>query len=133
MRYLLDTHILLWWGQGALELLTEPERHVLEEEIGHHELLLSDISLWEVALLVERQRIRLGLPLQDWLERATAPPLVRRCALCPAVVAETLSLPESFHCDPADRLIVSTARVHQATVLTRDQRIRESGVVAVLS
>ncbi len=132
LKYLLDTHILIWWVQGALELLTAPEQRILEHELGQHELLVCDISLWEVALMVERQRIRLDLPVREWLERATAPPLVRRCPLSPTVVAETLTLPEGFHRDPADRLIVCTARVHQATLLTRDERIRISGAVNTL-
>jgi PIN domain nuclease of toxin-antitoxin system len=48
------------------------------------------------------------------------------------VAAEVAGLPDSFHRDPADRIIVSTARVLGATLLTRDQRIQDSGLVSVL-
>lgn len=132
MKLLLDTHILIWWVQGELGLLTDQERRVIVDEVGKHELLVSDISLWEIALLVERRRIRLSLPLRDWLEKATAPPLVQRCHLTPAVVSRTLSLPDNFHRDPADRLIVCTALVHQARLATRDHRILSAGLIASL-
>lgn len=132
MRLLLDTHILIWWAQGQDGLLAAPEKELLVDAPGDHELLVSDITLWEIALLVGKQRIKLGLPVREWLERATAPPLVRRCSLSPAVVSETLRLPEDFHGDPADRIIVSTARVHGATLVTRDRRILASGLVDTL-
>jgi PIN domain nuclease of toxin-antitoxin system len=75
----------------------------------------------------------LTLPLRDWLERATAGPLVERVDLTPAVAAEVAALPDSFHRDPADRILVATARVHGATLLTCDRRIIDSGVVPTLS
>jgi PIN domain nuclease of toxin-antitoxin system len=95
-------------------------------------LWISNISLWEIATLNSLGRIDLDLPLRDWLERATAPPLVRRAGITPAIAAEVAALPDTFHRDPADRIIVSTARVMGATLLTRDQRIRDAGIVQVL-
>jgi PIN domain nuclease of toxin-antitoxin system len=95
-------------------------------------LLVSDISLWEIATLHELGRIRIALPLREWLERATAPPLVRLVGISPAIAAELASLPPEFHRDPADRIIVSTARVLGATLLTRDRRIIDSQLVPTL-
>ena len=86
---------------------------------------------WEVATLHNLGRVEFDLPLRDWLERATAPPLVRRLAITPAVAAEVAALPDTFHRDPADRIIVATARVTGATILTRDDRIRDSGLAPV--
>ncbi len=77
-------------------------------------------------------RVRLGLPVRDWLERATAPPLVQRIGISPAIAAEVAALPPSFHRDPADRIIVSTARVYGSTLLTRDRRIIDAALVATL-
>lgn len=87
-------------------------------------LLVSDVSLREVATLYDLGRIRLAIPLREWLDKATAPPLVRRGGISPAIAAETASLPDSFHRDPADRILVATARVLGATLLTQDRRIR---------
>ena len=61
-----------------------------------------------------------------------APPLVQRIGISPAIAAEVAALPQSFHRDPADRIIVSTARVHGATLLTCDRRIIDAALVATL-
>jgi PIN domain nuclease of toxin-antitoxin system len=92
-------------------------------------LRVSDITLWEVATLHAIGRIRLGLPVREWPERATAAPLVARCGITPAVVAEVASLPPSFPRDPADRIIAATARVLEATLLTSDESILAAAVV----
>ena len=128
MNYLLDTHILLWWFEEGSRL-SRKARRILSQAVPDAPLLVSDVSLWEIAVLEERGRIRLAFPLRSWLDQATAPPLVRRCSISPAVAAETVMLPESLGRDPADRIIVATARVHGAALLTRDRRIIESGAV----
>ena len=93
-------------------------------------LLLSDISLWEIATLFNLGRISLDLPLREWLERAVAPPLVRMVGISPAIAAALAALPETFHRDPADRIIVASAQVTGATLMTRDSRIIDAGIVA---
>lgn len=131
MRLLLDTGILLRWFEGGREL-SASHRRAIRRARPEQPLLVSDISLWEIATLTELGRIRLRLPLRDWLEQATAPPLVSRCAITPAVAAEVAALPPTFHRDPADRIIVATARVHGATLLTTDRPIAKAGIVATL-
>ncbi|MEQ1858217.1 MAG: PIN domain-containing protein, partial [Longimicrobiales bacterium] len=71
-------------------------------------------------------------PLRDWLEAAVAPPLVRRVAISPAVAAEVAALPDSFHRDPADRILVASARVTGSTLVTQDRRIVDSGLVPTI-
>jgi len=89
-------------------------------------------SLWEVACLVTLGRLRPRLPLRDWLEAAVAPPLVQRVSISPAIASEVAALPSAFHRDPADRIIVASARTMGATLLTTDRRIIESGLVETL-
>ncbi len=131
MRALLDTHVLLWWLEPSRRL-SPAQREVLDRAGSPDPLWVSDISLWEIATLVELGRIRLQLPLREWLERATAPPLVRRVGISPAIAAELAALPASFHRDPADRILVATARVFGATLLTQDRRIADAGLVTTL-
>ena len=128
MRYLLDTHVLLWWV-AAPARLSEAQREVVNAAGEQEPLLVSDISLWEIATLAALGRIRLEMPLRSWLEAATAPPLVERTGITPAIAAEVATLPASFHRDPADRILVATARVLNATLLTADRRIAEAGLV----
>ncbi len=132
MTALLDTHVLIWWLQGDGPLSPE-QRRVLEAADPDSPLRVSDISLWEIATLHSLRRIRLSLPLREWLEKAAAPPLVRRHGISPAIAAEVTALPDSFHRDPADRIIVATARIMGATLLTHDRHIVNSGLVATLN
>ena len=132
MKLLLDTHVLLWWLQGSPRLSRRQDQ-ALRQISPEQPVWVSDISLWEIATLVGLGRIELELPLQEWLERATAPPLVQLSPITPAIAAELAQLPESFHRDPADRILVASARVLGATLLTQDRRILDAGIVPTLS
>ena len=132
MIALLDTHVLIWWLNDGVALSPE-QQAVLESASPATPLLVSDISLWEVATLHCLGRIRLTIPLRDWLEKAVAPPLVRRIGISPAIAAELATLPDSFHRDPADRIIVATARTLGATLLTQDRRIIDAALIRTLS
>ena len=132
MRALLDTHVLLWWLDDPARL-SAAQRDVVLSAGTESPLLVSDISLWEVATLHSLGRIRLATPLREWLDKAVAPPLVQRQGISPAVAAEVAALPDSFHRDPADRILVATARVLGATLLTQDRRIVDADLAATLS
>lgn len=131
MSYLLDTHILLWWHERPTRLSAEARR-AINKAGARAPLLVSEISLWEVATLVELQRVRLSMGLNTWLQRATAAPLVERVGITPEIAAEVAALPASFHRDPADRLLVATARVLGATLITEDARIVDAKLCATL-
>ena len=132
MTALLDTHVLIWWLQGDGPL-SPAQRRVLGAVDATSPLRVSDISLWEIATLHSLGRIQLTIPLRDWLAKAVAPPLVRRHGISPAIAAEVAALPDSFRRDPTDGVLVATARVLGATLLTQDRRIVESGLAETLS
>ena len=128
MSAVLDAHVLVWWVSEPTRL-PAGLRAVLDSAGSEAPLFVPDICLWEIATLVSLGRLRLTLPLQTWLARATAPPLVQVVPISPAIAAEVAALPDSFHRDPGDRLIVATARVLGLPLLTLDERIRASGLV----
>lgn len=131
MKWLLDTHILLFWlGQDSR--LSRAQKRVIQRAGPAQSLLVSDITLWGIATLCALGRLHLHLPLRDWLEAAVAPPLVQRMGISPAVATSVADLPSSFHRDPADRIIVATAKVFGATLLTQDTRIIEAALVPTL-
>lgn len=132
MKLLLDTHILVWWVNGA-PALSKRQGAAVARIAASRPALIADITLWEIAMLCAKGRLRLSLPLRDWLDRATAPPLVERCGITPAVAAAVVGLPPTFHADPADRIIVATALVHGATLVTSDRRIIDSGIVTTVA
>ena len=131
MTALLDTHILIWWLNGS-KRLSPAQQEVVAAASAESPLLVSDISLWEVATLHSLGRIQLTIPLRAWLDKAVAPPLVRRLGISPAIAAELATLPDSFQRDPADRILVATARVFGATLLTQDRRIVDAALVNTL-
>ena len=132
MTALLDTHVLIWWLSDRMQLSLR-QREVVEAATPDGPVFVSDISLWEVTMLASLGRIRLALPLREWLDKAVAPPLVRRQGISPAVATEVAALPDSFHRDPADRILVATARVLGATLLTNDRRIVDASLTPTLS
>ncbi|MEK7269450.1 MAG: type II toxin-antitoxin system VapC family toxin [Planctomycetota bacterium] len=131
MKVLLDTNVLLWWLEDKGRL-SPAQRRAIAQASPANPLLVSDVSLWEVATLVSLGRVRLSLPIRDWLERATAPPLVLRQGISPAIAAETANLPAGLPRDPADRILVATARILGATLLTADREILESGAAKTI-
>ncbi len=131
MTLLLDTHALVWWLNDPSQL-SSAQQEALNGIGPASPLLVSDISIWEIATLYSLGRIRLTLPLREWLEKAVAPPLVRRQGISPAIAAHVASLPDSFHRDPADRILVATAQVLGATLVTRNRQIVEANLVDTL-
>jgi PIN domain nuclease of toxin-antitoxin system len=119
---LLDTHVWLWVVAGGPEL-SYAAREAIAAAVGTGTLRISAISLWEVAMLETRGRIILGKPTGLWLDEALADPGPAIEPLTPRIAVESCELPEVFHADPADRMIVATARVTDAKLVTRDRRI----------
>ncbi|MCP5097967.1 MAG: type II toxin-antitoxin system VapC family toxin [Chloroflexi bacterium] len=118
---LIDTHIWVWWVNESSQLpqsiinIIESSR---EDGIG-----VSIISCWEVAKLVEHNRLKLAYPVEQWINSALNYPSVRLLDLTPKIVVESTQLPGNFHKDPADQLIVATARFYDILLLTVDAKI----------
>jgi PIN domain nuclease of toxin-antitoxin system len=116
-----DTHIWVWWVHGDTRL-TSRQLQVLQEHEADG-LGVSIFSCWEVAKLVQYKRLVLSLPVPEWLELALSYPGVQLLPLTPRIVVESTQLPGDFHRDPADQLIVATARVFNAPLITADSKI----------
>jgi PIN domain nuclease of toxin-antitoxin system len=129
---LLDTHVWVWWMLGDARLSAR-ECAALDSLPSTNRPALCDISLWEVAVLVQLGRLRLDDEFEDWLRIAASPATVTILPISPAVVAEMTRLPSTFHQDPADRLIVATARAAGIPLATHDARIRRSRLASLWS
>jgi PIN domain nuclease of toxin-antitoxin system len=127
---LLDTHAWIWWIEQDARLGAKSIA-VLDALPPDRRPFLCDISLWEVATLVERGRLEIDVPLDEWLQAACDPRSVQVVPVSPRIAAEVARLPDTFHRDPADRLIVATSRAHRIPVLTHDDRIRRSRLVGL--
>lgn len=119
---LLDTHIFLWLMRGDLSL-TEETKAQITEAAKTNILAISAISVWEIAMLATRQRITLHQPVRDWIHNALKAPGLILLELTTDILCESTLLPGELHKDPADRMIIATARIHNALLLTRDENI----------
>jgi PIN domain nuclease of toxin-antitoxin system len=131
MIALLDTHVVLWWFDRPKRLSRDQER-TLAQNNPRHPLGVADTSRWEIALLVEAGRVRLALPIGDWLARATAAPRVEVYPVTPSIASEIVSLESTRGWDPADRIIIATARVLGVPLVTSDTRIIDSKLVPTI-
>jgi PIN domain nuclease of toxin-antitoxin system len=131
MKYLLDTHVVIWWLTDDRKLSKAHAKLLERSERSGTTVGLSALSLWEIAKLVERGRLELTQSLDDSLEQLETSELITILPLTARVAIESTRLGARFHSDPIDQLIVATARCHALTLLTEDERIIESSVVAV--
>jgi PIN domain nuclease of toxin-antitoxin system len=132
MRHALDTHVLLWWYADDPKLPRTHRRLLSQTEKQKARVGVSAISLWEIAKLVERRRLRLSRGLDDLLADIEANPAIEVLPISARIAAESTRLGTGFPNDPADQVIVATARCHGLILLTRDDAIRDSGAVPVL-
>lgn len=123
---LLDTHIWLWWLLEDGNLSTT-ERKALDRLASQSRLVISWVSVWETERLERKGRVSLMPDFQSWIEVATHPDIVTVLPADIAVILAQRNLPDTFHGDPADRLIAATAALSGYPLATHDQRIVDSG------
>lgn len=116
----LDTHIWVWWVDGNQRLTKANEQWIQQHQ--SQGLGVSIISCWEVAKLVENNKLVLSCSVSEWLNGALAYPGVQLLDLTLPIVVESTQL-VGFHRDPADQIIVATARIYQCPLLTVDEKI----------
>jgi PIN domain nuclease of toxin-antitoxin system len=119
---LLDTQVLVWLAQGDVRL-GKSARDIISREASADGAVISPISFWEISMLTEKGRISLGMDVLNWMETVLAQPGIRLEQVSPAIAIDAGRLPGNIHGDPADRLIVATARHLVCPVLTTDRKI----------
>jgi PIN domain nuclease of toxin-antitoxin system len=121
MKYLLDTHVWIW----ALEKPEELPTRVRDElfKLENMPFGLSVISVWEASKKESIGKLKLSCPIQNWFSSAIRDPFIQLQPLSVDVAQESNHLPGEFHRDPADQMIVATARLQRLTLITADQRI----------
>lgn len=119
----LDTHALVWWVTGDAALSTKAKA-AINRELNGGEILVSAISAWEIAMLVEREKLVLSMDVGSWLATVQAIEAVHLVPVDPEIAVKSVELPGEFHKDPADRMIVATARKFAVPLVTKDEKIR---------
>lgn len=127
---ILDTHIWVKWVLDETQLLP-----AFCDKIREHEAVglgVSVISCWEVAKLVELKRLTFEMDVYDWINQALSYPGIQLIEFSPKIAVESTQLPGEFHRDPADQIIVATARVHNCLLMTMDKRILDYEYVKLI-
>ena len=117
---LLDTHVWIWWVQNDPRI--ESATSILDA-VPPADIAVSAISCWEVAALHARARLVFDCPLDEWLRAALHEAAVSIANLTPTIAIESERLPGEFHRDPADRMLVASARILSCELLTADHKI----------
>jgi PIN domain nuclease of toxin-antitoxin system len=120
---LLDTHVWLWLAEGSDRLLDTPGYAAILKARDEGVILISIISVWEVGMLAAKGRILARQDYRRWVERGLAEPSFRLQPMTTGVALESSSLPGEFHADPADRILVATARELGIPLITADANI----------
>lgn len=119
---LLDTHVWLWFAEGNHKF-SKSIIQLIDEAVKKQSIFVSDISLWEISMLASKGKIILSLPTRDWQEISIKTLAIEVLPITPQIAVESALLPGQFHKDPADRLIVATARCEKLNLLTADNEI----------
>ena|SRR3989338_5332389 len=128
---LLDTHVLIWYVNG--DEINKKTQTIIDSAIQNNCIYIAAISLWEIGMLAVKQRIILSMPCLEWINRVIHEMHLQILPITPNIAIESCHLPGNFHGDPADRLIIGTARVHGMTLMTRDTTILNFGKTKALS
>jgi len=119
----LDTQVLIWWVDGEGKL-SRAATLAIKRAQAENAIMVSSITAWEIAMLVERGRLRLTMDVSSWLSTVDRVSGLRFVPIDNPIAVGSVNLPGEFHQDPADRIIVATARRFGAPLVTQDRRIR---------
>ena len=123
MPIFLDTHAWVWWVTKDRRLSARALQ-AIDRAARSEGASVSVISVWEVAKKVEKKQLVLDRPLRQWMDQALGEAGLQLVELTPAILIESCELPPPFHGDPADQMIVASARHHHAALVTKDQHLR---------
>jgi len=120
----IDTHVLLWWVSGDKSLSATAAKAIKDTLDNGGEVIVSAISAWEISMLIEKGRLILSMDVGSWLDEVTQIDGVRFAPVDNEISIKSTVLPGEFHTDPADRMIVATARKLAVSLVTADDKIR---------
>lgn len=132
----LDTHVWIWLVEGDRTALSAPAIEAIERAARGGAVRVSAISVWEVAMLEAKGRISLSRPVEDWVQAALHAPGVQLLPLGPEIAIGSTRLPGMPHGDPADRILMASARHLGGQLATCDREIlnySEGGQLRVLN
>jgi len=119
----IDTHVLVWWVSGSDSLSDAADKIIKDTLNSNDEVIISSISAWEISMLIEKGRLVLSMDVESWFDEVSQIDGVRFMPVDNEISIKSTMLPGEFHKDPADRMIVATARKLAVPLITADETI----------
>jgi len=120
MNVLLDTHIWIWMCVSPEKLSVKAKKAIRSANICY----VSSISVWEIAMLTNKNRLILTTSLDNWIHSSIEKAGLTLIDLNIDIAIDSSRLPEPCHRDPADRFLIATARTENLSLITADKLIR---------
>jgi PIN domain nuclease of toxin-antitoxin system len=120
----LDTHAWIWFTSKP-EALSKKAQKAVDAAVKEKNVLISSISVWEVALLVKNKRLKLSMDVTDWIAKSENLPFIQFIPVSNSIAVKSVNLPQPLHPDPADRIIIATALSTGASLVTKDKKISD--------
>lgn len=118
----LDTHAWIWFVSSP-DLLSRKAKEAIDEAVKEKGLMVSSISVWEIALLVAKKRLKLTLDVTDWVAKSESLPFLNFIPISNSIAIKAVNLPGSLHPDPADRIVIASALSTGSPLVTKDKKI----------
>jgi PIN domain nuclease of toxin-antitoxin system len=129
---LLDTHALIWWVADPERIPTRSKRAISASIRDGESIAVSSVSIWEIAMLVDRGRLALTMDADAWITRVEALPFLTFIPVDNHIAARSVRLVPFPNRDPADRMIVATALGHGASLVTADLALQRYSAVKTI-
>ena len=127
----LDTHVLIW-DALAPKQLSDPARRAIAQGNLQDGIIIADISLWEIAMLIQKNRLQVDVGCQAFLNLILQANKTLVQPITAEIAALAVEFPGSISQDPADRLIAATALARNATLVTADKNLQSSSLIPTL-
>ena len=119
---LLDTHVWIWFLSNP-ELLSKSAQTRIDMAMRTNAIYVSSISVWEMAILIQKKRLRLSMDINEWIAKAESLNFINFVPIDNSVALKSVHLRPPIHSDPADRIIIASAISCDATLITKDDKI----------
>ena len=120
----LDTHAWIWFASKP-EILSKKAKTAVDAAVKEKNVFVSSISVWEAALLVKKNRLKLSMDITDWIAKSENLPFIQFIPVSNSIAVKSANLPQPLHQDPADRIIIATALSIGAPIVTKDKKISD--------
>ena len=126
-----DTHVILWDALKP-ELLSKPAQKAIAQANEEDGIIFCEISLWEIAMLVQKERISIATSYSKFIKLVMASNRYHFQGITPEIAELSTTLPEYMNKDPADRMIAATSLVKKSPLVTADHNLTQADILTTI-